>query len=291
MRSILFAAFCSLFLIQMACKSQGVKTPNGHLFTNHTNLEGAKVQGGEVATINMYVYINDSLVQSTVRDQGGPRELMMPTADKMPKKVPPYLEAIQMMTKGDSATIIQQVDSTLAKGIPPSFGVVKEIRFVLKVVNVLDKAGVEQKQKEEQIKGEAMMAKLPEIKGKVEGWLAEYKGKKMGDKLQKSPTGLEYVILEQGTGAALKMGEEVPTHYYGCLMADAKPFDNSFERGGPAPFTIGRMIPGFDEGLLKLNHGGKAVFFIPYALGYGDQGTPDGGIPPKSNLVFYVEVE
>jgi FKBP-type peptidyl-prolyl cis-trans isomerase len=42
---------------------------------------------------------------------------------------------------------------------------------------------------------------------------------------------------------------------------------------------------------LKLNHGGKAVFFIPYALGYGDQGTPDGGIPAKSNLVFYVEVE
>jgi FKBP-type peptidyl-prolyl cis-trans isomerase FkpA len=291
MRTIIFTALCSLFLIQTACKqNQGVKTPNGHMFTNHTNGQGAKVQPGEVATINMYVYINDSLVQSTVRDQGGPRELMMPTTENMPKKVPPYLEAIQMMAKGDSATIIQTVDSTLAKGIPPSFGVVKEIRFVLKVVDVMDKAGVEKKQKEEQMKADVMMAKLPEVKGKVEGWLSEYKGKKLAN-LQKSATGLEYVILEQGTGAQLKMGEEVPTHYYGCLMSDAKPFDNSFERGGPAPFTIGRMIPGFDEGLLKLNHGGKAVFFIPYALGYGDKGTPDGTIPAKSNLVFYVEVE
>jgi FKBP-type peptidyl-prolyl cis-trans isomerase FkpA len=290
MRTFLFTALCGLFLLQTACKPKSVTTPNGHAFTNHTNLEGAKVQPGEVATVNIFTYLNDSLVSSTVRDAGGPRELMIPTKENMPAKVPAVYDAIQMMTKGDSATVLQTVDSTMAKGIPPSFGTVKEIRFVIKVVNVLDKAGVEQKQKEEQMKAESMMTKLPEVKGKVEAWLAEYKGKKLAN-LQKSATGLEYVILEKGAGAPLKMGEEVPTNYYGCLMSNGKPFDNSFERGGPAPFTIGRMIPGFDEGLLTLTHGSKAVFFIPYALGYGDQGTPDGTIPAKSNLVFYVEVE
>lgn len=66
-------------------------------------------------------------------------------------------------------------------------------------------------------------------------------------------------------------------------------FDNSFERGEPAPFPVGQLIPGFNEGMQLLNRGGKAILFIPPALGYGEAGAGDV-IPSNADLVFYIEM-
>jgi FKBP-type peptidyl-prolyl cis-trans isomerase FkpA/FKBP-type peptidyl-prolyl cis-trans isomerase FklB len=66
-------------------------------------------------------------------------------------------------------------------------------------------------------------------------------------------------------------------------------FDNSYDRGGPAPFNVGSLIPGFNEGMKLLNRGGKALLFIPSKLGYGEQGA-GGDIPPNADLVFYIEM-
>jgi FKBP-type peptidyl-prolyl cis-trans isomerase FkpA len=66
-------------------------------------------------------------------------------------------------------------------------------------------------------------------------------------------------------------------------------FDNSYDRGGPAPFNVGGLIPGFNEGMKLLNRGGKALLIIPSKLGYGAQGA-GGDIPPNTDLVFYIEM-
>ena len=66
-------------------------------------------------------------------------------------------------------------------------------------------------------------------------------------------------------------------------------FDNSYDRGGPSPFTVGGLIPGFNEGMKLLNRGGKALLFIPSDLGYGEQGA-GAEIPPNTDLVFYIEM-
>ena len=68
-------------------------------------------------------------------------------------------------------------------------------------------------------------------------------------------------------------------------------FDNSFSRGEPFVFPLGagQVIKGWDEGLALLPKGTKATLFIPYELGYGETGSPPS-IPPRSELIFYVEV-
>ena len=82
----------------------------------------------------------------------------------------------------------------------------------------------------------------------------------------------------------------VSVNYYGALT-DGTVFDNSFERGAPLvfPVGVGQVISGWDEGLMLLNEGSKATFFIPANLGYGENAT--GSIPANSELIFYVELD
>lgn len=113
------------------------------------------------------------------------------------------------------------------------------------------------------------------------------------EKLNKTYTtdsGLQYVYTELGEGTRAKSGDKVSVHYIGKLI-DGKEFDNSYKRGTPFSFTIGegKVIKGWDEGIVLLNVGDKATFTIPTALGYGPMEVP-GLIPANSTLIFEVEL-
>ncbi len=299
MRTFLFFAFIGALLIgQSACNKGGsaVKTRHGHLFTNHTNGTTPKAQSGELVTVNVYTWLNDSLVSSTIRDMGGPREVMLPDTAQLNQRAPAVYDALFLMTKGDSATLLQELDTMMEKGIRQSFGEdfakkVKHIRYEIVMVDQMDKAGVQKKMEEEQKKAEEARLAGVEVEKNLRATLADYKAKKLGDKLQKTASGLEYIINEKGNGAPLQKGETVPTNYLGLLLSDGKIFDGSYDRGGAVPFEVGGMIPGFDEGLLLLTHGSKATFFIPWNLAYGEKGIEGSPIGPKADLVFYVEVQ
>ncbi|WP_242093081.1 peptidylprolyl isomerase [Aestuariivivens sediminicola] len=121
------------------------------------------------------------------------------------------------------------------------------------------------------------------------------------------PSGLQYYITAKGQGPKLSETSKVLAHYAvyfenGTLLQTsnletAKALDavdiqqKNAERYEPIICDIGpdaRMIPGFKEGLRKLNVGDKATLFIPYHLAYGEAGG--NGIPPKSNIIFEVEI-
>ena len=104
-------------------------------------------------------------------------------------------------------------------------------------------------------------------------------------------SGLTYIVTQNGTGAQLKAGDTVKVHYTGLLTSGAK-FDSSLDRGAPISFPLGkgRVIKGWDEGILKLRVGDRAILYIPPALAYGARGAGNGAIPPDSTLVFIVEV-
>lgn len=103
-----------------------------------------------------------------------------------------------------------------------------------------------------------------------------------------TPSGLKYSILRPGTGTLHpKMHDEVKVHYTGWLE-DGKIFDSSVQRGEPTTFRLGRVIPGWNEGLTKITVGGKIKLTIPSDLAYGDQGN--GRIPGKATLIFEVEL-
>ena len=103
-----------------------------------------------------------------------------------------------------------------------------------------------------------------------------------------TPSGLQYMVLRQGNGARPKPGQKVRVNYEGKLL-DGKVFDSSYERGQPAEFGLSQVIPGWTEGVGLMPVGGKYRFWIPAALGYGEQGAGND-IPPNATLTFDVEL-
>jgi rSAM/selenodomain-associated transferase 2 len=110
------------------------------------------------------------------------------------------------------------------------------------------------------------------------------------EQVVETATGLGYVDLVEGTGARPKQGDTVSVHYTGWLKSGAK-FDSSVDRGAPFEFPIGRgrVIKGWDEGVMSMKIGGKRKLIIPAHLGYGDRGA-GGVIPPGATLIFEVEL-
>jgi peptidyl-prolyl cis-trans isomerase A (cyclophilin A) len=103
-----------------------------------------------------------------------------------------------------------------------------------------------------------------------------------------TPSGLGYIVLKQGIGATPTATSTVNVHYHGTFP-DGKVFDSSVQRGQPIEFGLNQVIPGWTEGLQLMKEGGKYKFYIPYQLAYGEGGYP-GVIPPKSDLIFEVEL-
>lgn len=105
-----------------------------------------------------------------------------------------------------------------------------------------------------------------------------------------TPSGLRIQVLEQGAGPAAAVGDTVLVNYTGWLE-DGTKFDSSLDRGQPLPVTLGqgRVILGWEEGLLGMQAGGKRKLIIPPGLAYGASGS-GGVIPPNATLTFEVEL-
>ena len=102
------------------------------------------------------------------------------------------------------------------------------------------------------------------------------------------PSGLQYVVLTEGTGAKPKATDRVKCHYEGRLT-NGTVFDSSYRRGEPAVFPLNGVIAGWTEGVQLMGEGAKFRFFIPYQLAYGERGAGQS-IPPYAALVFDVEL-
>jgi len=104
------------------------------------------------------------------------------------------------------------------------------------------------------------------------------------------PDGLQYKILQTGTGPKPTAADTVVCNYKGTLL-DGTEFDSSYKRGQPATFPVGQVIKGWTEVLQLMPVGSKWEVFIPSDLAYGPQGPRQGGpIGPNATLVFEIEL-
>ncbi len=102
-------------------------------------------------------------------------------------------------------------------------------------------------------------------------------------------SGLQYIVMKEGTGEKPIATSNVKVHYVGTLI-DGTEFDSSIKRGEPAQFGVGQVIKGWTEGLQLMSVGSKYKFFIPQDIAYGAFPRQGGPIKPFSALVFEVEL-
>lgn len=116
-------------------------------------------------------------------------------------------------------------------------------------------------------------------------FLAENKSKTGVTEL---PSGLQYEILNEGSGAKPSATDTVKCHYHGTLI-DGTIFDSSVQRGQPAKFPLNMVIKGWTEGVQLMPEGSKWRFYIPADLGYGNRQV-SAQIGPNCALIFDVEL-
>ena len=201
-----------------------------------------------------------------------------------------FEEALKMMHEGDSASFKVSADSLFLKSmgepqLPPFIKPGSMLTFEVKLVKIKSKEEIEkqmaamrQKQMEE------MQKMMDERKGAEPGEIQNYITQ---NKITLKPTesGLYYIEEKKGTGARVKPGDNVTVNY-GLFTLDGQEIQTSTATFG---LVEGKMIPGFIEGVTKMNVGGKATLVLPSAIGYGEMGNPPS-IMPYTPLLFQVEV-
>ena len=112
---------------------------------------------------------------------------------------------------------------------------------------------------------------------------------KVADGVKTTDSGLQYLMLQEGTGTKHPSARDrVKVHYEGKLL-DGTVFDSSVKRGQPISFALKQVIKGWTEGVQLMVVGEKTRFFIPADIAYGDKGA-GSDIPGGSTLIFDVEL-
>jgi len=186
-----------------------------------------------------------------------------------------WTEALQMMKPGDKWELV--IPSELAYGergaggvIPPNATLVFDVELL--AVKTEAEAIVEAEAMAEAFKQE--QAAFLEANKTKEG-------------VTTTETGLQYKVLQEGTGKNPTETSMVTVHYRGTMI-DGTEFDSSYSRGEPTSFPLNGVIKGWTEGLQLMKEGGKFEFYIPYDIAYGERGSRS--IPPFATLIFEVEL-
>ncbi|MCB0686300.1 MAG: FKBP-type peptidyl-prolyl cis-trans isomerase [Saprospiraceae bacterium] len=264
-------------------------TRRGYRLERHVSTNGPKPAPGEYAYFQIVMRHQDSIFNTSYGSDQIPR-IRIPAEEEYTEETPVIVDALAMMSAGDSATLYFPLDSL--DQVPPAFADIDVIEYDLKFLEIKTdeefKAEMQEILDQRAAEMDAVRARKPEIVATAEKALADYKAGRIQN-LQKTESGLEYVIHEEGTGAMPKNGDMVAVQYYGTFM-DGKVFDNSYDQGEPYRFPLGqgRAIKGWDEGIGYLKQGTRASLFIPPSLGYGESGYMD--IPGNTQLYFLVEL-
>lgn len=266
--------FAASILFFAACNSNRVEIKDGLKYQFHQHDEKGKLaKMGDIITMHLKLQnAKDSILRDSQKD-GSP---IVAQVQKAPFKGS-FEQGFLLLAKGDSATFFVPVDS-LFKGypqIPPVFTKGSDVRFTVKVVDIQSEADFKASREKNAEKQKTTDATT----------IAGYIAKNNLANVQKTASGLNYLVTSPGNGPDVAAGDSVTVKYSGKLLS-GKVFDS-----GTFPLQVGRgmVIPGWDEGLQKFKQGGKGQLFIPSNLGYGDQGSPPA-IPGNSVLVFDIEI-
>lgn len=131
--------------------------------------------------------------------------------------------------------------------------------------------------------------KLAEAQKTLKEGVAFLEANKAKEGVVTTESGLQYIVMKEGTGKNPSATSSVTVHYHGTTP-DGTVFDSSVNRGQPATFGLNQVIKGWTEGLQLMKEGAKYKFFLPNQLAYGSNPPPGGVIKSLMPLVFEVEL-
>ncbi len=172
----------------------------------------------------------------------------------------------------DAATVAKALQAALSGQKPTmSEAEAKQVREAF-VAQLKSKAEVEYNQvaSKNKTEGDAFIAKNKTAPG-----------------VKVTASGLQYVVVQAGTGQRPGPNDTVTINYTGTFVNGEK-FDSSADHQGPAQIPLAAVIPGFREGLQLMQTGGKYKLFIPSNIAYGAK--PENGFPPNATIIFDVEL-
>lgn len=132
----------------------------------------------------------------------------------------------------------------------------------------------------------ARQEKIDTEKRAGESFLNENKNK---EGVQELENGIQYKVVQEGTGEKPSGTATITAHYRGALIT-GKEFDNSFKRNQPFTARLTQLIKGWQEVIPMMPEGSRWELWIPSDLGYGDNGVPQSGIPGGAVLHFEIEL-
>ena len=281
--------YAVITVMLIACQSEPTITERGFPFEFIIDEPGETAEVGEYVYFDLTMRNGDSTLHSTFTSPEKPR-IAIPNEESINANTPPVIDALKLMSIGDSLTLHFPLDCLKVR--PPQFEDVEVISYDIVMRDIKSaeayQAEADSLQAIAEEKRLGDLARKDDIIEVANQSLRDYKSNNLD--LTTLDSGLSYVIHEEGTGTQPARGDQVSVHYYG-MYEDGNSFDTSFDDGIPYTFQLGlgRVIQGWDIGIAEFKEGTKATLFVPYTLAYGEAGFQ--GIPGKTDLVFYVELD
>lgn len=290
-------------LILAGCNKPFKKGDKGLEYKIISDGKGKKLAFGKFMQFHLAQFYNEKrkdTLLSDSRSMGGPMVEMLDSASMPPE----IFKICSQLRKGDSMVLRISTDTIIRqqRGMVPPF--MKKGNYyiqTLKILNVFDT------RREADSAREAEFAKFQQLEKKKEEEQLKKDDQAIRDYLKKNnitavkaPEGTYVQIIKPGTGAKLDSTVVVKTNYTGRTMVDGRTFDSntdsSFSHVEPFPVNLtndyslgGGVIKGWKDGLMLLNEGAVAKFFIPSPLAYGSRGAGER-IPANAILMFDIEV-
>jgi len=260
--------------------SEFKKTKSGLLYKIYSDGKGETAKPRQFLKINVTEKVRDSLLTSTF----GKLPMYVPVDSPRPVYHP--MEVFTMLRKGDSAVVVESVDTLARKSqgqMPPWLKRKDKILISFKVLDIFASEEALNNDRNQE------MAKQKDREvNEVENYLA-----KNNIHAQKQPQGTYVVVASEGTGPKADSGKQVSVRYTGRLIPTGKVFQSNMDdtaANSVYKFVIGThtSIPGFDEGLRSFRKGGTGTLYPPAFVAYNSQPGPGG--EAFENLIFKVKV-
>lgn len=277
----IFVAMLAVTVLASCGGGSFKKAKSGLLYKIISDGKGAQLKPGNFIKFNAIVKQKDSVTYNSYGK--------IPAFTAVDSAGRPYdlSEILPLMKAGDSAIIVQSVDSIAKMNMgqmPPGLKKGDKITISIRIIKVLADLTAAQ----DDYNNEMTAQKENEYKV-IEAYL---KSKNIA--ATKTAFGTYVAIENPGVGAKPDSGKQVSIKYTG-MNFEGKAFDSNvdtaFHHAEPLKIVIGQMgsIPGFEDGVKQLAKGGKGKVYIPSMLGYGIQGSPPA-VKPYENLIFEIEI-